>query len=190
MRSTDCQNGHFFRSNFAVFKLSLTALAVLCALSFAASTADANERVQLSAFIVKAENARRKRLVTIPITVIVEVATKKRAQYVCAVAPRIRDAMLRDLPRIKFSIDRRGNFLAPGATQRAKATVNKALRWNIVEQIHIRQGTPKVSSASAANFARSGCIQLVPERLRNRAQRAKDAKSRSEHADRGRSVSR
>jgi hypothetical protein len=137
----------------------------VAALSFAAppliSDAKADERVQLQVFVVKAQRTKTKRVDKVPITVILSVKNTKHANYVCSLAPRVRDSLLADLRRRQFSRNRKGKIHMVGLDSQLKPLVTKALRWDIVRKVEVVEGIPKVSSASAAIFSRIGCIQMV-----------------------------
>lgn len=137
--------------------------------------ASADERVQLQTFLVRVANNETRRVDRIPITVILSVKNTEHANYTCSLAPRIRDSLLADLRKRQFSRLRNGKMRLTGLDKQLHTKITTALRWDIVRKVQVVEGIPKVSSASAAIFARTGCIQMVD---RNKYAKSKSQKKK------------
>ena len=137
---------------------------VLCA--FAAGwtvSARADETVQLSQFMVRAHSEDGSKTGTRPITLMLNVSDKKRADYVCSMAPRIRDAIVRHLSTQDFVLTKKGKLMIDGIDAELRPIIVEALQWDILEAVHVFHGVRKVSSKLAVRLNQSGCVRIADD---------------------------
>jgi len=125
-----------------------------------AAPAMAQERVQFQPFRVNVITGPGARTIIMPLTMIVHTKTKKRAAYICSLAPRVRASLLGRMRATKFRQGADGKILVGSMPETSKAVVTKALRWDIVDRVEFVDGVPKIQTSSAQLFSRQGCIPM------------------------------
>lgn len=160
-----------------VAKFSVVAALVALALAMAAPKADAEEIIQLAPLLVHAQIEGTSTVRQLPISVRLEVSTTKRADYVCAVYPRLRDAVVRYLNSRRFPVTRNGQLEIKGIDTQLRPVMTQAIDWDILDKIHVIQGSFDLPSVIAARLIQNGCL-----RIENRAAHNQDgAAAKSEH---------
>jgi len=123
----------------------------------------AEETVQLSSFLVHAQNEDGTKTGTQPITLMIDVQDKKRADYVCAMAPRVRDAIVRHLSTQHFILTKNGTLLIDGIDARLRPIIVEALQWDMLDAVHVFHGSRKVSSKLAVRLNQTGCVRIADD---------------------------
>ncbi|NQV55831.1 MAG: hypothetical protein HQ503_08235 [Rhodospirillales bacterium] len=124
----------------------------------------AQERVQLQVFMVKVIVPRKKKAQQLPITVYIDALDSEASRYICAINPRIRAAILQRLRNQKFPMDRKGKINIKPIAQEILPIIRKSIGRDIVLDVEVKQGAPKVGSGGAHLFARTGCISVVDKK--------------------------
>ena len=142
----------------------LSYLLSLAPLSVTAKAKSDTIKLQFIPYLISAFDQRTRSKVTFPVTLIITVDNLKRAEYVCAMAPKIRDAVFLKLYgyQIKKGTDRKLalTYLADDL----KPKITKALNWKIVERVELAPGTPEVPKSAISKFAKKGCMKVEEPR--------------------------
>jgi len=125
-----------------------------------ASNADATEIIQLAPFMVHAQPEGTGIVRFQPISVRLVVRDKKRADYVCALYPRLRDAVVRYLSTQRFVLTKKGHLSIDGIEQQLRRIMTGALRWDILEKIDVIRGSHELPSVVAARLMQDGCLRI------------------------------
>ena len=121
------------------------------------AAAVAAERVQLSAFLVNVvENGSRK-TGQLPLTVYLDIEDMDEARYVCGIAPRIRDSLLKFLIKQTYYLDTKGKLDVAKIRLDLWPIAYKAIPNVKLQNMKVITGTGKVGSSEAILFARRGC---------------------------------
>ena len=142
-----------------------------------AGTSFAAERVMFQAFMVNAWRKDGRRVDRVPLTIHLSIKNKKRGNYVCQLAPKVIDSILRHLSRQRFKRGNDGRLVYGTLLTDLKPVVTTALRWDIVQGFTVREGVPKVSSSSAQLFTRTGC--MIDSTVKRSAAKKKQKKSQT-----------
>jgi hypothetical protein len=126
-----------------------------------AEAADPQNRVQLQVFQVKVVDPKGT-LGQLPVTVYIDVPNRKSSTDVCAMAPRLRDALNTHLRKETYKLDERGNIIdVARMSQAARPIVEGAAKAENVAGVEIKQGAPQVKASAASMLQRSGCIGVA-----------------------------
>jgi hypothetical protein len=126
-----------------------------------ADAADPQNRVQLQVFQVKVVDPKGVRGQT-PVSVYIDTPNRKSSTDVCAVAPRVRDALNTYLRKETYKVDARGNIADMARmSEGARPVVEGAVKAENVAGVEIKQGAPSVKASAASMFQKSGCIGVV-----------------------------
>ncbi len=141
------------------------AMAALAGLLFvssqAAEAADPQNRVQLQVFQVKVSDVKGVQG-QMPVAVYIDVPNRKSSTDVCAVAPRLRDALNTYLRKETYKLDAQGNIIDMARmSQGARPVVEGAVKAENVSGVEIKQGAPQVKASAASMFQKSGCIGVA-----------------------------
>jgi hypothetical protein len=140
------------------------AVAVLAAAAMAAPLrAQASDTVILSPIMVRVVSHDQKHIGIQHVTVTLEIPDPDSARYVCAVAPRLRDAIVRDLNRTHFVLDRDGGLTLDGLGKRLQAAMADVLDRDVIEAVHVAPGAPDLPSTVVVRLNRQGCMRRVDE---------------------------
>ena len=120
------------------------------------------ETVQFATFAVKTFNINGRAGGSRPVTMFIDVANKKHADYVCAVAPRIRDALLVELTRSPVYLTPDGEFPVVELAERLKPVITDALQHDLIVNLGIVEGAVSLGSGAAAKlpYAQTGCARV------------------------------
>jgi hypothetical protein len=130
------------------------AFAILAVPAFAA---DSQPRVQLQVVQVKAVNPAGV-ISEQPVTVLINTSSSQASEKVCAVAPRVRDAVNQRVTKESYKLDKDGKLdLAKIATDLTPGVKSAGGAENVVS-VNVQMGGPHVKGAAATMFARTGCI--------------------------------
>ena len=142
--------------------LGAIALAFAMAMVIPPSTASANETVQFASFAVKTFLISGQPAGSRPVTMFIDVANKRYADYVCAVAPRIRDAVLVELTREPLYLTPEGEMPVQQLAERLKPVISKAIEHDLILNLGIVDGTVKMAVGVAAKLpsAQTGCARV------------------------------
>ena len=113
----------------------------------------------LNIFMINAIEIRRNRVGRVPITVFMSAKSKRESKYLCRVAPRYRDAILRQLSKNKYPLTNDGKLNLELIHDELVPVIKKVDRQNIVLGVEVRQGATKVPSSAVRMFNRIGCMQ-------------------------------
>ena len=125
--------------------------------------ARADETVQFSQFMIRAQSEDGTKTGILPISIILDVSDKKRADYVCNMAPRVRDAIVRRLSTETFILAKNGSLMIDGVGDQLRPVISEALQWDVLDAIHVFQGAPKVSSKLAVRLSQAGCARIADD---------------------------
>ena len=117
----------------------------------------AMERVQLSVFLVNIVEAGRKKTGQMPITIYLDLKDRDEADYVCGIAPRIRDSIFQHLNKEVFYLDTKNKFDVKKLRLDLWPIAYKAIPNVKLQNMLVVQGEGKVSSSEARLFSRRGC---------------------------------
>ena len=148
-------------SRCRIFPASV-AIAAVVAVAGPSRAADVSQnRVQLQVFQVKVIEVQG-RQGQMPVAVYIYVPNRKASKDVCAVAPRVRDALNTHLRKETYKLDAKGNLQdLPAMSAAARPVVENAAKKENVSGIEIKQGPPQVKSSAASMFQKSGCIGVA-----------------------------
>jgi hypothetical protein len=126
-----------------------------------ARAADPSNRVQLQVFQVKVVDVKGVQG-QLPVTVYIDTRDRNASTDVCAVAPRIRDALNTYLRKETYKLNEKGN-LADTARMSAGARpiVDSTAKAENIVNVDVKQGAPAVKASAAAMFQKSGCIGVA-----------------------------
>lgn len=124
------------------------------------SSAHATNRVQLSTFLLKVVEGGRTKVGQLPITIYLELPDKGSAEYLCAIAPRVRDVILQKLNKETYVLNRKQKLNVKVLEDKIRPSVIRSVKKVKVLDVQVRQGAPKVSSSGARLFHRTGCMQV------------------------------
>jgi hypothetical protein len=144
-----------------ILRLSVCGAALAAAAALAQPAAA--EKVVLSAVMIRTTDAHRQRVAYQPITVLIDVANRKRAEFVCAVAPRLHDGIVRAFNRTRFVRDPRGNIALDGLKARLRHVLTDALEWDIIDELTVRMGAPKLPAVAMTRLYEHGCMTMSEE---------------------------
>jgi len=126
-----------------------------------ARAAESQNRVQLQVFQVKVVDPKGTQG-QMPVTVYIDVPNRQSSTDVCAVAPRLRDALNTYLRKETYKLDDRGNITDMARmSQGARPIVDGAAKAENVAGVEIKQGAPQVKASAASMLQRSGCIGVA-----------------------------
>ena len=137
---------------------------IIATLAAAPAPAVAMEKVQLSPFIVRTVSFDGKKRGVRPITVILTVADKKTAIFVCKFAPRLRDVLVRKFSKKSMVQQERGDIDLQGVGESLHSIVVKTLKTVVVNRVEVVNGAPKVPLGQAREIVRRGCIVIKREK--------------------------
>ena len=137
-------------------------LLMLGAVSVPKGAALAVERVQLSVFLVNVVESGVKRTGKAPLTVYLDLNDMEAVRYVCGIAPRIRDTLLKHLIKETFYLDAKNKLDVAKIRLDLWPIAYKAVTNVKLLNMLVVMGTGKVSSSEARLFARRGC-RYVPK---------------------------
>lgn len=126
------------------------------------ATAKADETVQFAPFAVKTFTVNGQPSGSRPVTMFLDVRNKKHADFVCAMAPRVRDAVLGELTRAPLYLTPDGEIPVVQLAERLQPVIAEALEHNILINVGIVDGIVKIASGAAAKlpFAQTGCSRV------------------------------
>ena len=155
MRSKNRRRNQFLSLSLAIALILGFSAGALLATS---SPAAAQDRIQLQVFMLNLKTGRGNQTRHTPITVYIDTDDPKDSRYVCAIAPRIINSVFSRLRKMNLRLDKNGSLDMARITERLTPVVKRAVKRDIVRGVEARQQTPKVSSAGARLFTRTGCI--------------------------------
>ncbi len=150
------------RFSSVISGLSVTALLLTSIVSFS-SPALAEVKVQLSTFLIKVVEGKRTKVGQLPITVFLEIPDKRSAEYLCAIAPRVRDVILRKLNNETYVLNRKQKLNTDVIKDKISRPVIRSVKRVKILSVSVKQGAPKISSSSARLFHRTGCMQVADQ---------------------------
>ena len=159
---------------------SAAATLALAGLLFAspgpAYAADPQNRVQLQVFQVKVVDPKGTQG-QMPVAVYIDTPNRRSSTDVCAVAPRLRDALNTYLRKETYQLDAKGTITDMARmSQGAKPIVEGAVKAENVVAVEIKQGAPQVKASAATMFQKSGCIGVADANEDPKAKGKGDAK--------------
>jgi hypothetical protein len=126
-----------------------------------ASAADPQNRVQLQVFQLKVVDTKGTQG-QIPIGVYIDTPNRRASTEVCAVAPRLRDALNTHLRKETHKLDAQGNLTDTARmAKEARPIIESAAKPENVAGVEIKQGAPQVKASAATMFQKSGCIGVT-----------------------------
>jgi hypothetical protein len=128
--------------------------------AFGAAPAVASETVQLAPVMVAARAHGGAEMVRQPLSIRLETSDKQSADYVCALYPRLRDALVRDLGTRRFVVAADGTFPVDGLGERLRPAMTRALGRDLIGGIDLVHGTHPLPSVMAARLMRGGCLRI------------------------------
>ncbi len=130
---------------------------VMGAVSVPKGAAVATERVQLLAFMVNVIESGINKKGQLPLTVYLDLKNLEEARYVCGIAPRIRDTMLKHLIKKTYRLDAKGKLDVAKIRLELWPIAYKAITNVKLQNMLVATGTGKVGSSEARLFTRRGC---------------------------------
>lgn len=156
-----CQIERIVAKMKRIFKFGLIGLMLaIGGVSALPSSALAKQRVQLSVFLVNVVESGSNKSGQMPITVYLDVEDRDEARYVCGIAHRIRDIILRHLSKETFYLDQEEKLDVKKIRLDLWPIVYKAIPNIKLQNMLVEQDLGKVGSSEARLFSRAGCRQL------------------------------
>ncbi len=123
--------------------------------------ADPQNRVQLQVFQVKVVDPKGTQGQT-PVAVYIDVPNRQASTDVCAMAPRLRDALNTYLRKETYTVDAQGRITdIARMSGGARPVVDSTVKASNVTGVEIKQGAPQVKASAASMFQKSGCIGVA-----------------------------
>ena len=132
-------------------------LLVMSAVTVPKGAASAAERVQLPAFLVNVVESGIKKTGQLPLTVYLGLRDLDEARYVCGIAPRIRDTLIKYLIKQTYYLDTKGKLGVAKIRLDLWPITYKAIPNVKLRNMLVVKGTGKVGSPEVRLFARRGC---------------------------------
>ena len=132
-------------------------LLVMSAVTVPKGAASTAERVQLSAFLVNVVESGIKKTGQLPHTVYLGLRDLDEARYVCGIAPRIRDTLIKYLFKQTYYLDTKGKLGVAKIRLDLWPITYKAIPNVKLRNMLVVKGTGKVGSSEVRLFARRGC---------------------------------
>lgn len=142
-----------------------------------AEAADPQNRVQLQVFQVKVVDLKGTQG-QMPVAVYIDVPNRQASTDVCAMAPRLRDALNTYLRKETYKLDAQSNIVdIKRMSQDARPIVEGAVKASNVTGVEIKQGAPQVKASAASMFQKSGCIGVADASEEPKGAKKGEAKS-------------
>ena len=143
---------HLTVSGTGRIALGLLALVLACR----PVVVQAEETVEFEPLLVKTYNAKQTKAGFSSITINIQVADAKAGKYVCALVPKLRDALLRDVARTPL-VQRSDGTVDTGPLEiRFLSAMRRVIKGNILRKVSVLHGAPIIGKRNSRYQNRCG----------------------------------